>query len=102
MRSWSDIRTTRTNASTSYAPGGTSLSGGRFTLAGSVLGALIIQTLTSTIYSAGVPPEVTLVAERYGAEATLRLRVAESSLASLRAALGELRLAATEAATSGG
>jgi galactofuranose transport system permease protein len=41
--------------------GGTSLTGGRFTLAGSVLGALIIQTLTTTIYAAGVPPEVTLV-----------------------------------------
>jgi simple sugar transport system permease protein len=41
--------------------GGTPLSGGRFTLVGSVLGALIIQTLTTTIYAAGVPPEVTLV-----------------------------------------
>jgi galactofuranose transport system permease protein len=41
--------------------GGTLLSGGRFSLAGSVLGALIIQTLTSTIYSIGVPPEVNLV-----------------------------------------
>ena len=41
--------------------GGTALTGGRFSLAGSVLGALIIQTLTSTIYSLGVPPEVNLV-----------------------------------------
>jgi ribose/xylose/arabinose/galactoside ABC-type transport system permease subunit len=41
--------------------GGTALTGGRFTLAGSVLGALIIQTLTSMIYSLGVPPEVNLV-----------------------------------------
>ena len=41
--------------------GGTSLSGGRFTLLGSVVGALIIQALTTTIYSVGVPPEVTLV-----------------------------------------
>lgn len=41
--------------------GGTALNGGRFTLVGSVLGALIIQTLTTTIYSVGVPPEVTLV-----------------------------------------
>jgi simple sugar transport system permease protein len=41
--------------------GGTLLSGGRFSLAGSVIGALIIQTLTSTIYSIGVPPEVNLV-----------------------------------------
>jgi simple sugar transport system permease protein len=41
--------------------GGTALTGGRFTLAGTVLGALIIQTLTSMIYSLGVPPEVNLV-----------------------------------------
>jgi simple sugar transport system permease protein len=31
--------------------GGTSLAGGKFSLAGSVIGALIIQTLTYTIYS---------------------------------------------------
>jgi ribose/xylose/arabinose/galactoside ABC-type transport system permease subunit len=41
--------------------GGTALTGGKFNLAGTVLGALIIQTLTSTIYSLGVPPEVNLV-----------------------------------------
>ena len=41
--------------------GGTLLTGGRFSLAGSVLGALIIQTLTYAIYSMGVPPEVNLV-----------------------------------------
>lgn len=41
--------------------GGTSLAGGRFSLAGTVLGALIIQTLTYTTYSIGVPPEATLV-----------------------------------------
>jgi ribose/xylose/arabinose/galactoside ABC-type transport system permease subunit len=41
--------------------GGTALTGGKFSLAGTVLGALIIQTLTSTIYSLGVPPEVNLV-----------------------------------------
>jgi galactofuranose transport system permease protein len=41
--------------------GGTLLTGGRFTLAGSMIGALIIQTLTSTIYSIGVPPEINLV-----------------------------------------
>lgn len=41
--------------------GGTSLMGGRFSLAGSVVGALIIQTLTYAIYSVGVPPEVNLV-----------------------------------------
>jgi galactofuranose transport system permease protein len=41
--------------------GGTSLAGGRFSLIGTVLGALIIQTLTYTTYSIGVPPEATLV-----------------------------------------
>lgn len=41
--------------------GGTSLGGGKFSLAGSVIGALIIQTLTYTIYSMGVPPEVNMV-----------------------------------------
>jgi simple sugar transport system permease protein len=41
--------------------GGTLMSGGRFSLAGSVLGALLIQTVTTTIYAFGVPPEVVLV-----------------------------------------
>lgn len=41
--------------------GGTSMSGGRFYLGGTVVGALFIQTLTTTIYSLGVPPEITLV-----------------------------------------
>ncbi|WP_437961251.1 ABC transporter permease [Sorangium sp. So ce119] len=45
--------------------GGTSLSGGKFTLAGSVIGALILQTLTTTIYSVGVPPEVNLVVKAF-------------------------------------
>jgi simple sugar transport system permease protein len=41
--------------------GGNSLNGGRFNLTGTLLGALIIQTLTTSIYSMGVPPEITLV-----------------------------------------
>jgi len=41
--------------------GGTLMSGGRFSLAGSVLGALLIQSVTTTIYAFGVPPEVVLV-----------------------------------------
>jgi simple sugar transport system permease protein len=41
--------------------GGTSLAGGKFSLVGSIIGALIIQTLTYTIYSLGVPPEVNMV-----------------------------------------
>jgi len=38
--------------------GGTALTGGRFTLAGSIIGALLIQTLTTTMYNLGVPPAV--------------------------------------------
>ncbi|WP_371477045.1 ABC transporter permease [Kitasatospora sp. NBC_00315] len=41
--------------------GGTSLNGGRFSLGGTVLGALVIQTLSTTVYTIGVPPETTLV-----------------------------------------
>ncbi|MBI2927063.1 MAG: ABC transporter permease [Verrucomicrobia bacterium] len=41
--------------------GGTSLNGGRFNLLGSLVGALIIQTLTTTILTKGVPVEYTLV-----------------------------------------
>ncbi len=41
--------------------GGTSLMGGRFYLMGTVMGALIIQSLTTTIYSIGVPAETNLV-----------------------------------------
>jgi galactofuranose transport system permease protein len=36
--------------------GGTALTGGRFTLLGSIIGALLIQTLTTTMYNIGVPP----------------------------------------------
>ncbi|MGL4651810.1 MAG: ABC transporter permease [Caldilineaceae bacterium] len=43
--------------------GGTLMSGGRFTLAGSVIGALMIQSVTTTIYALGVPPEVVQVAK---------------------------------------
>lgn len=42
------------------ALGGTSLGGGRFTVAGTLAGALIIQTLTSVIYSSGLPPQANL------------------------------------------
>src|SRR5688572_30486826 len=38
--------------------GGTALTGGRFTLVGSIIGALLIQTLTTTMYNLGVPPAV--------------------------------------------
>ena len=41
--------------------GGTLLTGGRFSLLGTLVGALVLQTLTTTVYTAGIPPEVTLV-----------------------------------------
>jgi ribose/xylose/arabinose/galactoside ABC-type transport system permease subunit len=57
--------------------GGTLLSGGRFKLAGSMVGALIIQTLTSTIYSIGVPPEINLVVKAVVVFAVMLLQSAE-------------------------
>ena len=41
--------------------GGTSLLGGRFSIGGTVLGALIIQTLTTTVYTTGIPPETSML-----------------------------------------
>ena len=38
--------------------GGTALTGGRFTLVGSIVGALLIQTLTTTMYNLGMPPAI--------------------------------------------
>ena len=57
--------------------GGTALTGGRFSLGGTVLGALIIQTLTATIYSLGVPPEVNLVVKAALVFAVMLLQSAE-------------------------
>ncbi|WP_309065642.1 ABC transporter permease [Microbacterium sp.] len=41
--------------------GGTSLAGGRYSLTGTVVGALVIQTLVTTVYTVGIPPIVTMV-----------------------------------------
>jgi ribose/xylose/arabinose/galactoside ABC-type transport system permease subunit len=41
--------------------GGTLLSGGRFSIAGTVIGALLIQTLTTTVYATGVPSQSALL-----------------------------------------
>jgi ribose/xylose/arabinose/galactoside ABC-type transport system permease subunit len=38
--------------------GGTALTGGRFTLAGSIVGALLIQTLTTTMVSLNISPAI--------------------------------------------
>ena len=38
--------------------GGTALAGGRFSVPGTAIGALLIQTLTTTMYDLGVPPAI--------------------------------------------
>lgn len=38
--------------------GGTALTGGRFSIVGTAVGALLIQTLTTTMYNLGVPPAI--------------------------------------------
>lgn len=43
------------------AIGGTALSGGRFYLAGTLVGAFLMQTVTTTVYSLNVPYELNLV-----------------------------------------
>lgn len=43
--------------------GGTAMTGGKFTLAGTVVGAILMQTLTTTILTRGVSPHATLVAK---------------------------------------
>lgn len=43
------------------ALGGNQMTGGRFSIPASIVGALVIQSITTTIYSIGVPPEITLV-----------------------------------------
>ncbi|MCW1292600.1 MAG: ABC transporter permease [Candidatus Parvarchaeota archaeon] len=42
----------------SVALGGNSLAGGKFSLSGSLIGALIVQSITTTMYAKGVSPEV--------------------------------------------
>ncbi len=45
--------------------GGSALTGGRFYLFNSVMGAILIQTLTTTILSRGIPVEYTLVVKAF-------------------------------------
>lgn len=75
--------------------GGTALTGGRFSLVGSVIGALIIQTLTYAIYSMGVPPEINLVVKAVVVFLVMLLQSAEfrAQLRSLvlRPVRGEVR-----------
>ena len=76
--------------------GGTALTGGRFSLVGSVIGALIIQTLTYAIYSLGVPPEINLVVKAVVVFLVMLLQSAEfrGTVRALvrRPALGEVQL----------
>jgi galactofuranose transport system permease protein len=44
-----------------FAIAGNSMAGGKFSLSASMVGALIIQTIRTTIYSKGVAPEIMLV-----------------------------------------
>ena len=41
--------------------GGTALTGGRFSLVGSLIGALVIQSLTTTILAQDVPAALTMM-----------------------------------------
>ena len=59
------------------ALGGTTLAGGRFTVAGTLLGALIIQALTSVIYASGVPPQANLAVKAVLVFAVMLLQSAE-------------------------
>ena len=66
----SDIRTADANNAGMYLEldailatviGGTSLTGGRFSLVGSLIGAIVIQALTTTILASNVPVQYSLV-----------------------------------------
>lgn len=78
--------------------GGTAFSGGRFSLVGSVLGALIIQTLTTTIYALGVTPQFTLVLKAV-VVAIVCLAQSPSFRAKVRRVLGRSRRPLAEVAS---
>ncbi len=67
--------------------GGTALSGGRFSLIGSMVGALIIQSLTTTILTRGIPAQWTPVVKALVVLAVCLLQ----SEAFRRKAVGRLR-----------
>jgi len=72
--------------------GGTSLSGGRANLPGSVVGALVMQTVTTMIYAQGRGPEYTLVVKAVAVAAVCLLQ-SDLLRAALRRRSGELRAA---------
>lgn len=45
--------------------GGASLAGGRFSLIGTVLGALLLQAVTTTVFAQGIPVSVTLILKAF-------------------------------------
>jgi ribose/xylose/arabinose/galactoside ABC-type transport system permease subunit len=53
------------DAIVAVAIGGTSLTGGRFSIIGSLLGAFIMQALTTTILTLGIRPEYNLVIKAF-------------------------------------
>jgi galactofuranose transport system permease protein len=66
--------------------GGTSLAGGRFSLAGTVLGALIIQTLTTSVYAMNISPQTSLLFK-----AVVVIAVCLIQAPAFRAKVGRLR-----------
>ncbi len=67
--------------------GGAALTGGRFSLAGSLVGALLLQTLTLTLYNQNVPPAVAPVPK-----ALVILGVCLLHSPKLREQMGRLRI----------
>jgi simple sugar transport system permease protein len=74
------------NAILAVVIGGTSLAGGRFSLIGTVVGAVLIQSLDTTIYTIGVPSETT---QLFKALVVIALCLAQSP--AFRARLTRLR-----------
>jgi simple sugar transport system permease protein len=75
------------------AIGGTSLAGGRFSLAGTVIGAFIIQTMTTMILILGIAPEVTLVYKAGVVAAVCLIQSPEFRTLVLRAVRSDYRVA---------
>lgn len=75
--------------------GGTSLLGGRFTLLGSMLGAMIIQSVNTSILISGFPPEFNLVIK-----ALIIILILLIQSPALRARLSPVRRKSTQGETS--
>ncbi|MCS5713847.1 ABC transporter permease [Herbiconiux sp. CPCC 205716] len=82
--------------------GGTSLAGGRYSLAGTLVGALVIQTLVTTVYTVGIPPIVTMVfkAAVVTAVCLLQSPTTNAAFAQLRQRLAARTARVKEAAAS--